>query len=273
MKDTDSGFPIFYAKLRNLPAISMKNEKISYVDFKYLFNKNKIFYENNKKNDFYYKTPSDYYIENDIENKIIKDFKINILSKKYNVFISDREVYDETKKYIEKFETKENLESFIKKYYGIDLKFFQEKYIKSYLLMHKLDLFLKNNKAINKNNINKIETAENKIKNEDINFYTVANEYNINEELKESGGSIGWIEKKELLNAFEELKDIEIKKGLITNILKNNNGYYILKIDNFDDSEKENEFVKVSIIKIPTINLNEYLQKEFNNIRIKKYIR
>ena len=143
LKDTDYGFSAFYAKLRNLPAISLGKESISYMDFKSLYNKNKKFYEGNKENDFYYKIPADNYIENDIENKIVKDFKINILSKKYNVSVSDREIYDEIKKYVEEFKTKENLIAFLEKRYSVDLNFFQEKYIKSYILMHKLDSFIK----------------------------------------------------------------------------------------------------------------------------------
>lgn len=240
------------------------------MDFKSLYNKNKKFYEGNKENDFYYKIPADNYIENDIENKIVKDFKINILSKKYNVSVSDREIYDEIKKYVEEFKTKENLIAFLEKRYSVDLNFFQEKYIKSYILMHKLDSFIKNDEKINKDAFKKISLAETKLKDETALFYKVANEYNT-DNLKESGGSIGWIEKNKLLKSFPELEGVELKKGLITNVLRDQNGYYIIKIEGLDASDANDLFVKASVIKVPTMNLNTYLQKQFNNIRIKEY--
>ena len=167
--------------------------------------------------------------------------------------------------------SKENLEMFLKNTYNITLDFFQENYIKSYILRDKVDTFVRTSDRINKDSLRKMKEAESKLKNND--FLKIAKEYNQEEKLKESSGVFGWVSKEDIITDFSDLQNYEFIENEVTPILNNRNGYYILKIMDIDKSNIRDEKIKIAMIKLQTMDLNQYLQKENNNIRIREYIK
>lgn len=268
LKNPTSGFLYTYAKIRNIPAISIYGDKIAYVNFKNVFDKNIAFYK--KIYTSIDDMPDDEYIKDTTERKMALDTIINDLCKKYDIKVSDREIYDETKKYIDQFDSKEELDKSLMNYYGIDLQFFQENYIKSYLLKNKLDSFIKTDDKINKNSLKKIEDIKNKLKN--IDFLKLAKYYNEDINLQESSGVLDWISKDDLKNNFPDLENTEVEKDYTSDILKNQNGYYLIKIIDTNNQNIKDQKIKIAIIKIGSMNLSDYLQKQYNNIKIREYI-
>ncbi len=262
LKNPEKGFLYTYASIRNIPAISIYGNNISYTDFENILNKNIYFY--NKVYDID-KMPSDQYIKDTIERKLTVDTIIKNLSNTYNIKVTDREIYDETKKYIDEFGSEEKLNSNLNNYYGVNIQFFQDNYIKPYILKNKINVFIKTDEKINKDKYKKIKDIYNKIK--DDNFLAIAKLYNNDSRLQESGGILDWIDQKTLQSDFPSIADSNIKTNYVSNILRNEDGYYIIKI-----LDTQNEKVKIAMIKVKSMDLSEYLQKQYNNIKIREYI-
>ena len=262
LKNPEKGFLYTYAKVRNIPAITIYGKSINYIDFQNILNKNIYFY--NKVYDID-KIPANEYIKDSIEKKLTIDTIINNLSNKYNIKVTDREIYDETKKYINKFGSEEKLSTDLSNYYGINIQFFQNNYIKPYILKNKINVFIKTDEKINKDKYKKIKDIYNKIK--DDNFLAIAKLYNNDSRLQESGGILDWIDQKTLQSDFPSIADSNIKTNYVSNILRNEDGYYIIKI-----LDTQNEKVKIAMIKVKSMDLSEYLQKQYNNIKIREYI-
>ena len=267
LKNPEKGFLYTYAKVRNIPAITIYGKSINYIDFQNILNKNIYFY--NKVYDID-KIPANEYIKDSIEKKLTIDTIINNLSNKYNIKVTDREIYDETKKYINKFGSEEKLSTDLSNYYGINIQFFQNNYIKPYILKNKLNNFIKTDEKINKDKFKKIKDIYSKIKND--NFLTIAKFYNEDPYLQESGGILDWMDKDTLKSIFPTLNDLNITENYVSDILRNEDGYYIIKILDVDNSIIKNQKVKIAVIKVESLNLNDYLQKQYNNIKIREYI-
>ncbi len=267
LKNPEKGFLYTYAKVRNIPAITIYGKSINYIDFQNILNKNIYFY--NKVYDID-KIPANEYIKDSIEKKLTIDTIINNLSDKYNIKVTDREIYDETKKYINKFGSEEKLSINLSNYYGINIQFFQNNYIKPYILKNKLNNFIKTDEKINKDKFKKIKDIYSKIKND--NFLTIAKFYNEDPYLQESGGILDWMDKDTLKSIFPTLNDLNIAENYVSDILRNEDGYYIIKILDVDNSIIKNQKVKIAVIKVESLNLNDYLQKQYNNIKIREYI-
>ena len=71
---------------------------------------------------------------------------------------------------------------------------------------------------------------------------------------------------------FPTLNDLNIAENYVSDILRNEDGYYIIKILDVDNSIIKNQKVKIAVIKVESLNLNDYLQKQYNNIKIREYI-
>lgn len=267
-KNPKNGFLYTYAKVLNVPAVSIYGEKINYVTFNDIINKNIIFYKK-----MYYQSeeiPTEEAIKEKVEKKLGLNIIIKNLCNKYNIGVTDREVYDETKKYIEQFGSEKKLNDNLISYYDIDVNFFQENYIKTYLLKNKLDNFIRGDDKINRDALKTMKEIKNKLNNTD--FLTLAKYYNDDIRLQESSGVINWIDKNVIEDNFGEIKNIEIEKGYITDILKNKNGYYIIKIIDINNIDIKNQKVKIAVIKKESLSLDKYLQKQYNNIKIREYI-
>jgi len=75
-----------------------------------------------------------------------------------------------------------------------------------------------------------------------------------------------------LKSIFPTLNDLNIAENYVSDILRNEDGYYIIKILDVDNSIIKNQKVKIAVIKVESLNLNDYLQKQYNNIKIREYI-
>ena len=267
-KNPQNGFLYAYAKVLNVPAISIYGEKINYATFNDIINKNIIFYKK-----MYYQSegiPTEEIIKEKVEKKLGLNIIIKNLCDKYKIAVTDREIYDETKKYIEQFGSEKKLNDNLINYYNIDVNFFQENYIKTYLLKNKLDNFIKGDDKINKDAVKIMKEVKSKLDNTD--FLTLAKYYNDDVRLQESSGVINWMDKNIVEDNFDEIKNAEIEKGYVTDILKNKNGYYIIKILDTNNISIKSQKIKIAIIKKESLNLDKYLQKQYNNIKIREYI-
>jgi len=272
-----SFFAITYAKITNIPAIKINNDKISYVSYFKFYDYLDSFYK--KQN---IKTTPEA-IKDQVMSKFIKNSILEKSAYKYNIKITDREVFDEIKKLNIQTGSIDVTESIIKDNYNMSLEEFKKNFIKPIIIKNKLNSILSNDTKINKDKIEKINNIYKQIKDSnnaittnklgqkiDV-FSTLAKELSEDKVSAENYGDLGWISRDSMEESMKNAV-FALQKDQYSNVIKTSNGYHIIKlldIINTIDIPK----VRIAHIFIKSMDADTYLQKEIKTASIKEYIR
>lgn len=275
--DNLSDVYLLYSKFRNFPAFKYNIHSVSFYDFYKNFNNLKHFYKTENAINSKFEIPNNEYIKSEVRTKLIEDLVIKNLADKYNVYVSDRELYDKVKDLYAKLGGIDIASKSLERLYNFDTKDLEDNFIKISLLKEKLSSKIINDKSINKESISKInkilnELLESNDKSSDKYFFDLVKRNTEDQNMIESNGQAIWA----TINDFDkDLYDLlySMDKNQISDIIKTQKGMYIIKL--FDKAIENDTLtkVKVSYVFINNINLDEYLSKYINSLKIKDYIR
>lgn len=200
-------------------------------------------------------------------DKLIQEALIKKLVKKYNVITSKQEIKTASLTLLPGYESEEELEKQLEEIFDWSLKKYQKKVVRPYLEQQKLADKISTDAEINKEQLDKAKDVLWQIKNGELTFEFAAQIYSQDQKTAPNGGDLG---KKSLAEFSDKIiltiKDLEI--GEISDIIKINGGYYILKLH---DRDEESDTYQVRQIYFKTKNLSEFLKDYRKKMTVKIY--
>lgn len=201
-----------------------------------------------------------YQIQEDmINNKIIGE-----QAKVYKVKVDQKAIDEEYKKICEANGGEDKVKEIIDKYYGWQIGQFKNK-IREYLLRQDLEKKLKENGELEGEAKKKAEDILSEVKKNPDKFADLAKKYSQDEKSAPAGGDLGKFGKGKMDPNFEKAA-FALKPGEISNLVKTEYGYHIIKVEFNDGNE-----VQARHILIKTKSFNEWLKEKKEKAKIWRF--
>lgn len=272
-----------YAKITKMPAIKVNKEVIKYEDYFKFYDYLQTFYNKQNEKNKEIKIPDQETIKQEVITKLVKNSILKKMSSKYNINISDRDIFDELKKLNSQTGGIDITEKYIKDNYDMSLNDFKKEFIEPIIIKNKLNIAISNDEKINKSKLEKITNIYNQLeesKNAEIineigrktdTFSILVKDFSEDEESIENDGDLGWISRDSMEESIKNTS-FSLEKGAYSGIVKSSSGYHIIKlIDKIDTIDIPK--VRIAHIFIKTMDIDTYLKSEINEAKIKIYIK
>ncbi len=272
-----------YANITNMPAIKVNNETIKYTDYFKFYDYLNTFYKKQNSDNSETKVPNQESIKNEVVSKLIKNSILQKLASKYDINVTDRELFDELKKLNIQTGSIDITEKYIKENYNMSLDDFKKDFITPIIIKNKLNSVISNDTKINKAQLDKINDIYNKIKSSNnavtVNklgqktdvFSTLAKQSSEDKNSSENDGDLGWLSRDSMEESIKNAA-FSLEKGDYSQVIKSSSGYHIIKlIDKIDTIDIPK--VRIAHIFVKTMDIDTYLQQEINDAKIKIYIK
>jgi hypothetical protein len=205
----------------------------------------------------------DHFIERELlENRL----------KSYGIKITNEEIEEEFNLIVEQIGSIEDVEERLELHYGWGVREFKDKIIIYNLMQRKLgnkvafdDLLPKNKEAKEK-----ITSIKDSLDNGE-DFETIATNESQDPVSAQIGGDLGYFQRGLMVKEFEEAA-FNLEKGQISDIIRTDFGYHIIKQEDKRTSEDGIEEVRARHILIFTTTLEEYMDDISKNTSIWKFV-
>lgn len=272
-----------YTKITKMPAIKVNKEVIKYEDYFKFYDYLQTFYNKQNEKNKEIKIPDQETIKQEVITKLVKNSILKKMSSKYNINISDRDIFDELKKLNSQTGGIDITEKYIKDNYDMSLNDFKKEFIEPIIIKNKLNIAISNDEKINKSKLEKITNIYNQLeesKNAEIineigrktdTFSILVKDFSEDEESIENDGDLGWISRDSMEESIKNTS-FSLEKGAYSGIVKSSSGYHIIKlIDKIDTIDIPK--VRIAHIFVKTMDIDTYLKSEINEAKIKIYIK
>ncbi len=216
-------------------------------------------------------------IPGQVLSRLISNVVINDLAKKYQISVTDTEVDAFKNEVLQRFSSTTDAESDLMKRYGWNLKTYEERVMKPYLLQDKLNTAIMKDPALESDVKKSAQDVLDQIK-KGASFEEMAQKYG-QDGSAATGGDLGWFGKEAMVPEFEKVA-FALKKGeLSPELVKTQFGYHIVQVDDrrfqkIKDAKNKmvnQEQVKARHILFAFQNLETILGKEIKQTPIKIY--
>lgn len=209
-------------------------------------------------------------LEKMITDKIVLD-----LAKEKNILITDQDIQEEWQRAIEAFGDEDQLKKAAEEMYGWSPDEFKQNVIIPYIYQRKLLNTVFDSSQDDAQSKQKAEEVLSKLKNSNVGFEDLAREYSEDPSTRDQGGDLGTFSKGTMVPAFEEAA-FSLEKGQISDLVKTDYGYHIIKVEDKGMLEDGKEQVHARHILIRTTDPGEWFQKwienQKQNMKIYKFI-
>jgi parvulin-like peptidyl-prolyl isomerase len=185
-----------------------------------------------------------------LDNKIIGE-----QAKAYGVKVDQKAIDEEYKKIADANGGDAKVKEIIEKYYGWTLPQFKEK-IKETLLRQELEKKFQTDDKVNTDAKKKAEDVLAQVKANPDQFAELAKKYSQDEQSAKQGGDLGKFGKGKMVPEFEKAA-FALQPGQISEIVKTEYGYHIIKVESNDGNE-----LQARHILIKTKSFNEWLSEQ-----------
>lgn len=274
-------FAFFYAKTTKMPSVKINGEKIPYKEYfdlyDYLYNYYKKQSEETGK-----QIPTSEEIKSEIVGKLVKNSVLNSLADKYNIKVTDREIYDKVKELNDETGGMEITEGLIKENYNMSLSDFEKYFIEPIIIKNKLAIELSNDEKLNKDAIKKINDIHNRLV-ESGGSYTskagqkidlfekIAREESEDPASAEKDGDLGWLYSNSTEEAITTAA-LSLNQGEISDIIKSSTGYHIIKLVDKVDNIDIPKF-RIAHIFVKTVDIDSFINEKIEKAKVKIYIK
>ena len=231
----------------------------------------KNFYQREQANNPSLVIPTQTEVETHILNRMIELSLMNQLAKDYNVAVSDAEIDEQIQSLVTEIGSLEALETQLKDLYNWDLKDFKHEILEPLLLKNKLGVAITLDDRLNQAARNTAQEVLDKLKNGGQSFEQLAQEYS--EDITAlQGGDLGYFGRGQMIKEFEDAA-FGLKPGEISDIVKTQFGYHIIKVEEqlFDEDEVLTQ-VRAKHILIRGKDFNEFFEEVNNQAKIWKFV-
>jgi len=272
------GFTYYSAKFMHLPLMSVDGQKIAYVD--YLDDMEAIKTMKNYEKESNAGVVSDL-TEEQMSDQVVwrlaNNAMVSQIAKKFDVKVEKKDIEDLKTQVLQQFKSEEELENELIKRYGWNLKLYETKVIRPFVLQSKVSEKIQTDKDAINTVLSQADEVLEKIKN-GASFEEMAQLYG-SDGTKDSGGDLGWFGKGEMVAQFENAV-FALKKGQLSETLVETEfGYHIVKVTDTktervkDESGKwvNEQKVRASHILFRFPIFEQYMDDYLKKVQIKFY--
>lgn len=247
-------------KIIPYPAAIVNFKPVSYYQWQKQIEALRNFYAKQKIKNPDLKIPNLKETQSHLLERMIDQELLNQLAAKYNISVSDQEIEKKTQELIEEIGNHQSLEQQLKDLYDWLIPDFQQEIIKPFLLKNKLSLAIILDDRINKEARSKAEEILTKLKEGKESFENLARQYS-EDVTALQGGDLGYFSQGQMVPEFERAA-FSLKAGEISDIVKTQFGYHIIKVEEVLTNEND-EVVQVRArhILIRGKDLTTYLEE------------
>lgn len=209
--------------------------------------------------------PEDSQVQKNVIDRLIEDQIVLSLARKYDVSVTRQEVTDKMEEIIKNKGSREETESFLQEFYGIDIASYGYHFIEPNLWYEKVNNAIIASEEVNGAARKKIEDAYNELK-QGADFGEVVKKYSEGENAG-TGGAVGNFLRGELPKDIEAML-FSLNEGEYTEILTIRNSTEVIRLDKKDE-DKGVLTLSAVVVKIKTIE--EVVKEEKEKAQIKIY--
>lgn len=204
-------------------------------------------------------------------NRLIAEQLRGDIAKEKNVVLSDEEIQSYYEKNIlEDSKNTDQAKQMIAKLYQWDIKTYQKKVIRPFLMEKKLGEVIEGDEKMRESARKKAEEVLEKIKQKEKSFEELAKEFS-DDRTKEQGGDLGYFRRGMMVQPFEEAA-FALDKGQISDVVKTAFGYHIIKTTDKISGEKTDgseDTIRASHILIKTKNLDDVMKEALEKASVR----
>lgn len=247
-------------KIIPYPAVVVNFKPLSYYDWQNQVTTLQNFYAKEKISNPELLIPSLSQTQNHILDRMIENQLLVQLAKKYNISIPEAEIDQQIQDLIAEIGSREGLEAQLKDLYNWTIDDFGQEIIKPLLLKVKVGRALILDERINQSAKAKAQAVLDQAREELYSFEQLAQRYS--EDITAvQGGDLGYFSKGQMTPEFEQAA-FALKAGEVSDIVKTQFGYHIIKIEEIlMDENDEIIQVRAKHILIRGKDLDTYLQE------------
>lgn len=262
-------------KVVRFPVALVDYLPISY--YNYLIDYNAIAHFNKKQKELSPDTPTQTKeeIKDTVLDKIINDKIVAVYAKnKYDIKVSQEDVDKEYDMIASQSATPDELETTVKDLYNWDIETFKNRIIKPYIVLDKLQEAMGNDPEYSGAAEEKAQQVLELVKAGDQTFEELAQEYSEDPGSAANGGELGPFGRGVMVPEFEEAA-FALGEGEISDLVKTDYGYHIIKVTKINYSEKnpeEIETIEASHILIRLFDFDAWLEEYKESVKVWKWI-
>lgn len=205
-------------------------------------------------------------------NRLVQNALLEQEALRRSVKVADADVEAEFEKLQSGQTGEQSIEQQISDLYGWTTEQFKEKVLRPYVLEAKVREALEADPAIGQAALDLANEVAGKAKaGED--FAELAKTFSADSSNSGTGGDLGWFGKGVMVPEFEAAA-FALAPGDISDPVKTQFGYHIIRLDEVKKDKKTGEIteVKAAHILVQGVNVDQYLQDMFDNAKISKFV-
>lgn len=254
------------------PAATVNGETVLYSEYLDDLDTLKRFYENQKEQGMSAEDmPSEDEFRSNAMERLIFTTVLEQEAENRGITVSQEEIDAEYDKLAEQSGGESAMEAELQATYGWSPEKFKKKVLGSYLLQTKLAESLAEDDELNSDTMDTIAEIQQKLEEGEEEFEALAVEYSDDPSVKTNKGDLGWFGKGTMVPAFEDAV-FALDIGEISDPVKTQFGYHLIKLDDVKEEEGEVSEAKAHHILIKTVSVEEYIESKIQEAEVTKYV-
>lgn len=210
-------------------------------------------------------------ISQQVLDKLIKKELVEQLAKKYKIELTADDMDKAWQQILQQGGSEAEINKTISDFYGLTVEQFKEKIIRPYVLQSKVAERVMAAENFDKTAKDKAAEVLKLVKEGKEDFGELAKRYSQDPGTAEKGGDLGYFKRGAMVKEFEDAV-FALKVGEISDLVKTNYGYHIIKLED-KKGQGADEEARASHILIMSKSFDDYLQELLKEAAVKKYIK
>lgn len=224
------------------------------------------YYIANSQNQDTTKKPNDQDLKKIVLNRMVYDAVLYQAAQRYHVTVTQSELNRQLQDIAAAAGSDKNIDKALQQLYGMSRAQFLNKVLKPNLTFQALGSAIASDKALEETTKQKADEVLQKVKEGKTSFEDLAKQYS-NDTTAPAGGDLGFFGKGQMVKEFEDAA-FALKPGEISNLVKTQFGYHIIKVIEHVTDKKKGEQVSAKHILIQTPNADNYLQGQIKQAQV-----
>lgn len=224
------------------------------------------YYLANSQNQDATKQPTDQDLKKIVLNRMVYDAVLYQAAQRYHVTVTQSELDKQLQDIAAAAGSDQDIDKALQQLYGMSRAQFLNKVLKPNLTFQALGDAITSDKTLDEAAKTKADEVLQKVKEGKTSFEDLAKQYS-DDTTAPAGGDLGFFGKGQMVKEFEDAA-FALKPGDVSDLVKTQFGYHIIKVTEHITDKKKGEQVSAKHILIQTPNADNYLQEQIKQARV-----